>query len=779
MNDLNLIEEDKKSLSNFIIEKIIPIIWVILFTSWIWYLIYTTIWINLWDIIKIIIWFIAWISIIWVWYKLKLKKFWDLIISVWILLLFWTLIYWSKTTDASSLLIPEMQSLIISFIFTIVISFISKNRNNSELIFLWSLLWAYLTPFFIWLNESWISSGSFNSYLIYFWAISVFMFQMAKSIDMNKYIIPNFIWILVWTTTLSVLYNAENNINFVSSIIFTQILFAIIAISSIWSIIFSSKEYKNINKSKYIWAWYILAVLFAIFNIYVLWQNQDHILWWILLLLLWISNFVWWYIIKNEKEIDKIEHVWLYIWWIISIIAWWLFIIDLNLYTSIIISFSSLIFWLLYYFQEQKEERLLAYLTLWIIWVVWSIIYNSWWNFFPILSSIPLILAYFISKKSSSEFAKNISVSIYSLWFFVFILNILSIVLEATTFALWKIDWVEFTFWIFYILPLILLLFAIFRKNNTHKLKQDILIPTITWQSIANITLIIISLIILISWKDIHYLIIPRLIIWIISHYLVLRNFKWIKSFWDWFNFNVWIIYLLIFSLINNLVITIWNNIWFQNQIWWPIAITLSILWIILSSFLIYRWSKNAKTLIVEKYIWISLFIATMIKVIFYDMSIMNMNNKVIVLTIVWWIILWLSYFIQKRWILKNEEIIKDEKQIEEKQEETEKMKTNSWKMNELIKNIDIQNIESVSFITLETNKKTTIKSKNLIKIIKYIHSKKWEQFLFQPKELTKIYETIISNYKSNIDKNDYEKITTIIKDFVEKWWEIIFNEKN
>gem|GEM_PF-2499756 len=45
--------------------------------------------------------------------------------------------------------------------------------------------------------------------------------------------------------------------------------------------------------------------------------------------------------------------------------------------------------------------------------------------------------------------------------------------------------------------------------------------------------------------------------------------------------------------------------------------------------------------------------------------------------------------------------------------------------MNELIKNINIQNIESVSFITLETNKKTTIKSKNLIKIIKYIHSKK------------------------------------------------------
>ena len=89
---------------------------------------------------------------------------------------------------------------------------------------------------------------------------------------------------------------------------------------------------------------------------------------------------------------------------------------------------------------------------------------------------------------------------------------------------------------------------------------------------------------------------------------------------------------------------------------------------------------------------------------------------------------------------------------------------------------IDIWDIESIKFNCNNSNT-FTIRSKKLFKIAVMIKNNLWKT-TFLPKELKDIYDLIISNNKTELNSNDYNKLISILKEFAEFWWNVEFNYK-
>lgn len=103
----------------------------------------------------------------------------------------------------------------------------------------------------------------------------------------------------------------------------------------------------------------------------------------------------------------------------------------------------------------------------------------------------------------------------------------------------------------------------------------------------------------------------------------------------------------------------------------------------------------------------------------------------------------------------------------------------NSWH-EEIMKDlseVDVSDIKSVRLNISWDTKKIIIRADNLLRIAKIITTSV-EKNTFSAGELQKQYNYITENYRTQIPKAQYEKIKTVVKEFVDKWGEIIFIKK-
>jgi hypothetical protein len=231
-----------------IIAKFVPILGALLFTTGLGYLIYTSVWEAMDQTMRLGVGFFVSVVIIGSAFSFseKLRYFADVVMGGGILLLYGTLIYGSRTTDAATAVIPEVATLVTAFVFTLAVAYFSSLRK-SKVILVLGILGAYLTPFVIGQNDVWASNISFNAYLVYFAAVNIVVFLMGREIAIHDLIPLNLLGLFFGTYTLHhLVYTgdiAAVSVGFFQSNTFTIILLTILVIMSIAGIALTSRHF--------------------------------------------------------------------------------------------------------------------------------------------------------------------------------------------------------------------------------------------------------------------------------------------------------------------------------------------------------------------------------------------------------------------------------------------------------------------------------------------------------------------------------------------------------
>lgn len=279
-----------------IIEKFIPVIGALFMTIGLGYLLYTSVWGIIPPSIRLGLGFFLSLVIIGTSHSFseKLRYFADIGIGAGILLLYGTLIYGSRTTELATAVIPEAATLITAFLFTIAIAYFASARK-SQVILILGMIGSYITPFVIGQNDSWAQSISFNAYLTYFAAINVVVFFIGREINVRNILPLNNVGLLIGA---SILYHFSYtggvstvaSGNFLTSELFSAILFLVITVFSLWNLLSSSKQFAEKDEG-YITFGYIAPVLWFTFNLAKL-VTLDDIIRGILYILLAVACFL-------------------------------------------------------------------------------------------------------------------------------------------------------------------------------------------------------------------------------------------------------------------------------------------------------------------------------------------------------------------------------------------------------------------------------------------------------------------------------------------------------
>ena len=769
-NDIFNQEAPKGLTMDKIIEKFIPIVGAIFLTIWLGYLLYTNIWIDL--ALPLRLWFGFFVSLTIIWWAVsmsdKLRYFADIIIWGGILLLYGTLMYWSRTTDLASAVIPEVATLVTAVVFTIIIAYFASSRK-SKVILMLSMIWAYMTPFIIWQNDVWVQNISFNAYLTYFATVNIAVFLIWKELSIRNIIPLNMLWLFVGTSTLYHLSYSEwiSSIatnSFFSSEIFSAILFLFLSIFSMWSIIITSKQFEE-KDEWYIAFWYIATILWFIFNLWLLGDISDITKTVFFALLSW-SCFYGWYFLRSTKT--RFQHISLYAWWILSLVlAFFNLIPELNTYSSLAIAYSSLIFGWIYMIDSTKIERLISYGLLSLIWAILSILYIYDWGvesfrtLHIVLALVPAMAWYFIAKHWENENHTELAM-IYSVS--AFVLAVMFIVVEFLQyFNLW--------FLVYFIPTLSALIYISVSEKISDNTKSIVLRSSIIWFLLGYIGIFFTLLgsiypaptdifIFTGNWALWDW----TLIKWVFASVIL---FLWLSISRDLQtrqetsrpSFVLVILgYTSLLLIVNYIILAIMNDLSISSEHWWYRAIAMTIWWVLIAIFMLVTWVKKWYIYRSEKLLWLLLLGLTLLKVILYDLSTMDMQNKIIILMVVGWALMMFSYLVHTKGWLKSDN-------------GTDSPKVD---LNEILSQIDISWINKITF-NVNDDKALSTTSKNTIKIVKYVTDKFWKTN-FNAWELNDVYKYINTNYKTDLDKKTYDTVTNALKKFVDKWWEIIFS---
>jgi len=433
--------------------------------------------------------------------------------------------------------------------------------------------------------------------------------------------------------------------------ILSAILFLFLAVFSVWSIIITSKEFEE-KDEWYIAFWYVATIWWFIFNMWLL--NLSNILEFWMYLILSLSCFYGWHFLKNAKT--KYQHTSLYSMWILTlIIGLFNLIPELNIYSSLAIAYSSLIFGGLYIFNSKKIERLITYALLSCIWAIISIItvnveIESFKTAFIILALIPAMAWYFISKKSKNE-------EYIEYWKTY---SIFAVAIAGLFVLVDFLKYLDFQFIIYYI-PVLASLLYILKKNVSNKIKSNILCFSIGWFIIGYFGLFFSLLgdlypspldtyIFTNWWLFADWIVIK----WILATFIFFLGLKISRELEDesmekrpWFILVI-LLYSSLLLIISYIIFAIMNDLWMTEKLDWVRAIISSIWWIVLSIHMLLIWIRKWKRFYSEKLLWLLLLFLTVIKIIFYDMETTSTENKIIVLIITGWILMMFSYLVQK-----------------------------------------------------------------------------------------------------------------------------------
>lgn len=187
------------------------------------------------------------------------------------MLFYGTLIYASRNTDIATALFPEHVSLIVVFLFTGAISYFAKIRNSKEILVL-AIIGAYLTPFVIGQEDSWKYVLSYNSYLLYFFAVNLAIFVLSRTMFLGDIVLLNGVGLLVGTTLLRTLaYDTPmgDMANFLTSDTLSGVLFMLIVGTFVVATVRTNQNFPE-KYSRFIPFGYLVPLIWFSLNISML-----------------------------------------------------------------------------------------------------------------------------------------------------------------------------------------------------------------------------------------------------------------------------------------------------------------------------------------------------------------------------------------------------------------------------------------------------------------------------------------------------------------------------
>ena len=156
----------------------------------------------------------------------------------------------------------------------------------------------------------------------------------------------------------------------------------------------------------------------------------------------------------------------------------------------------------------------------------------------------------------------------------------------------------------------------------------------------------------------------------------------------------------------------------------------------------------------------------------------MDWDSRFMALWALWVIFIIISTLYTKKywnnilWELDVKNLKSKNKEIEEKTKvEVKKEEKEENLFMKKLKKIDISEIKVIRFFP-NVSEKFTIRAKNLIKITKLIRDKTGKTS-FKKGELSNMYDFIVKNYKSDLSRREYDKIRSLLKDFIDEGGEI------
>lgn len=655
---------------DMVIAKFIPIIGALLFITGLGYFIYTSVWEDLDVTMRLGVGFFVSIAIIGTAFSFsdKLRYFADVVMGWGILLLYATLLYGSRTTDIAEAVIPEVATLATAFIFTLGVAYFASLRK-SKVILILGILGAYLTPFILGQNDSWVQNISFNAFLIYFAAVNVVIFLLGREIAIYDLIPLNLAWLFFGSYTLhSLSYSWLTQVGpgFFSGETFTVILLSILVIMSIASIAISSRYFTDKKEQVILAFGYLLPLAWFLLHIEEL--SVSSMVRVVVFLVISLVYFIAWYILRPLAG-SRYQHIAVYAGWLISMVYAILALFpDFSVYSSILISYIGLIFAVIYVLDGNKWERLLASILFSLFGGVLALMhiygYENTVIIYPtllaVLSLVPAILLapmvriHGKTPQSISEFVNIYSVSALVLAVFIVVIKF--------------IQTLDFWF-IFFVLPWFLIVLWTYLRGVSIQNRGTMMRVWVTLASIgffSSFFYFIANLVphvaddeyffrdgaIFANW---HYI---KGIFAVATYFFALsisRDIQKIEKT-DRPSFLLVIIaYTTLLLMINFAIIAICNDLSIATSTGGPRAIGTTLWWIVLSISMLMIGIRHGHGYRSEKLLGLLLLLLTIAKIGFYDLATMDMDKKIIVLMVVGGAIMMFSYFLQVKGYLKDD----------------------------------------------------------------------------------------------------------------------------
>jgi hypothetical protein len=227
--------------------------------------------------------------------------------------------------------------------------------------------------------------------------------------------------------------------------------------------------------------------------------------------------------------------------------------------------------------------------------------------------------------------------------------------------------------------------------------------------------------------------------------------------------------YAIYFFIITSIYLYDINNDGLWLTIYWGLLLLVSL------------WIWLVKDIKFFRTIWLFILILTLIKITFYDIwnTFDNPIFRVIGLMGVWGVMVYISTLYSKYSLkISNDLWFTSDTTVWEESKISQDTKSSIFSPEILnnIYNTDTSMYSWVKFI-LTSWENVTIKSQWLLKIVVFFLDF-YKKNTFLPEELLQVYNYLVDNYVSQLSKSDYNKLISILWDFVMKWWNVELMKK-
>lgn len=480
---------------------------------------------------------------------------------------------------------------------------------------------------------------------------------------------------------------------------------------------------------------------------------------------IWIEN------IQSDKgEGTKKNTIFSYLWISISLFSFAIAFVfqDVKEIVSTVWLFEATV--LFFFYSRTKERKIyIAWIVLFFIWIfdLFTLLdvvqHRNVWGYSPLISLSIIFISLVLNLKVLEKFNWNEKRSttfhnilhILGIW----VLGGLLYIIIGSTGRWWSILWISI---------FVAILSAIYSYFNFKLLKRVFVIIFVLF--LLNHFWVINNILGRLKRDDIEYLkIIQYISTWILWLALYIWNRFNLEKPLNKFLYVSFAIYLLVIT-----------SIYIENIFSSSFAVTMY-WWILSFIFITYGLQKN---IIKYRTLWLYLLSLTTVKIFFFDITDWIDDNTFRL--IAFWVV-WILFFVlssaysRKMWgslkwefNFSNFSSWDDNKDIVD--EKKNKESTKVFVINETIKDIDVSEYKWIKF-NFEWSKSLEIRSVNLIKIVKMV-TNDFENTVFKKWENKDLYDNIVSNYKSELSKANYDKILDIMKKFIEIWGSVEWLKK-